>query len=70
MSDRSKKDKEKRVLKDSKSIRGLERKEHFDNNGTLSSWRGIHKIQTNKGSRRVQTRANKTRRAIEFSSEE
>jgi hypothetical protein len=32
----------------SKKVRGILRKEHFSNGGTLESWRGKNKIQSDK----------------------
>ena len=64
-----KSDKKKGLLNRSKAIRGLEREEHFKNGGTLTSWRGVHKIQTSKGERRNRTRRDKEGNAIKESLE-
>jgi len=34
--------------KDTAAQRGIDRKEHFEGGGTLSSWRGIHQVTTDR----------------------
>jgi hypothetical protein len=45
----AKKQSNKRTLKALATVRGLERKAHFENGGTLSDWRGgVHTITKNR----------------------
>jgi len=39
--------------------RGLHRKEHFENGGTLAQWRGLHQVHTSKNQKRKNRRTEK-----------
>lgn len=65
-----KKNKKRTAMDLSKPIRGLARKEHFENGGTVEGWRGIHTIQKDKRTRRKRTRGNRDKAAIRESQED
>lgn len=48
----SKKKKTKQIKKNLKSIRGVERKEHFAQGKSLQQWRGLHHIHSSKSKKR------------------
>ena len=69
MADKDSKKNKKRILKDSASIRGIDRDEFFKNGGTLSQWRGIHAVHTSRAKKRT-SRSSETKKAIDDSEEE
>ena len=52
MSRKNKKKALKKIQKASAAIRGTERKQHFDNGGTLTQWRGLHQTHTSRSEKR------------------
>lgn len=56
----------KRKLKASKSIRGFERKKHFEEGKTPSQWRGSYHVHSSRKDKR-KSRSNRKREAIKDS---
>lgn len=65
-----KKSKTRTTMDLSKAIRGLARKEHFENGGTVEGWRGVHTVQKDKRTKRKRTRADRDNAAIRESQED